>query len=154
MLGVLSEIRRLAASTITHVSWRETMRVLVVESQPHVCAALRFLLSQQSDIQCVGSIGAEPNLTAKLALITADVIVLDWSLPQHMASRLLSVIRRLPDKPRIIVLSSRPQAEQAALAAGADAFVSKNDSPEVVLSMLRSVSVERQNQGQPGAANS
>ena len=30
------------------------MRVLVVESQPHVRAALRFLLSQQSDIQCVG----------------------------------------------------------------------------------------------------
>jgi DNA-binding NarL/FixJ family response regulator len=125
------------------------MRVLVVESQPHVRAALRFLLSQQSDIQCVGSIGAEPDLVAKLALIAADIIVLDWALPQHAASHLLTVIRRLPDQPRTIVLSSMLQAEQAALDAGADAFVSKNDSPDTVLHMLRSVSVEPRQTNEP-----
>jgi DNA-binding NarL/FixJ family response regulator len=126
------------------------MRVLVVESQPHVRAALRFLLSRQSDIQCVGSIGAEPDLAAKLALIAADIIVLDWSLPRHTASHLLTVIRRLPNQPRIVVLSSSLQAEQAALAAGADACVSKNESPETVLRMLRSVSAEPR---QPGTLN-
>lgn len=127
------------------------MRVLVVESQPHVRAALRFLLSRQSDIQCVGSIGAEPNLAAKLALIPADIIVLDWSLPRHTASHLLTVIRRLPDQPRTVVLISTLHAEQAALAAGADAFVSKNDSPDTMLRMLRSVSVERRQPSEPDA---
>jgi DNA-binding NarL/FixJ family response regulator len=127
------------------------MRVLVVESQPHVRAALRFLLSRQSDIQCVGSIGAEPYLAAKLALMAVDIIVLDWALPQHTASHLLTVIRRLPDQPRTIVLSSWLYAEQAALAAGADAFVSKNDSPETVLRVLRSVSLERRQPREPDA---
>jgi len=125
------------------------MRVLVVESQPHVRAALRFLLSRQSDIQCVGTIGAEPDLAAKLALIAADIIVLDWALPRHTASHLLSVIRRLPRQPRIVVLTNTPHAEQAALAAGADAFVSKNDSPDAVLRMLRSLNVERRQSSQP-----
>ena len=115
------------------------MRVLVIESQPHVRAALRFLLSRQPDIQCVGSIGAETDLAAKLALIAADVIVLDWALPRHTAAHLISVIRQLPGQPRTVVIDSRPHAEQAALAAGADAFVNKNDSPETVLRMVRSV---------------
>jgi len=119
------------------------MRVLIVESLPHVRAALRFLLSRQSDIQCVGSIGAESDLAAKLAIIAADVIVIDWALPQHMAAHLLSVIRQLPSQPRTVVLGSRPHAEQAALAAGADAFVNKNDPPDTVLRMVRSVSVAR-----------
>src|SRR4051812_10916842 len=88
------------------ISWRKAMRVLVVESQPHVRVALRFLLSRQSDFQFVGSIGAEPDLAAKLAVIAPDIIILDWALPRHTASHLLSVIRRLPNQPRIIVLSS------------------------------------------------
>jgi DNA-binding NarL/FixJ family response regulator len=141
--GVLSEMCRFQASSIAHYSWRREMRVLVVESQPHVRAALRFLLSQQSDIQCVGCIGAEPNLAAKLAILAADVIVLDWALPQHKAAHLLSVIHQLPGQPRTVVLGSRPNAEQAALAAGADAFVNKNDPPETVLRVVRSVSVEQ-----------
>jgi hypothetical protein len=41
------------------------------------------------------------------------------------------------------VLGSRPQAEQAALTAGADAFVSKNDSPDTMLRILRSIGDER-----------
>ena len=127
------------------------MRVLVVESQPHVRAALHFLLSRQADIQCVGSIGAEPDLAAKLALIAADIIVLDWSLPRQTASHLLTVIRRLPGQPRIVVLSSTLQAEQAALAAGADACVSKNESPDTVLRMLRSVGVARRQPSEPDA---
>lgn len=127
------------------------MRVLVIESQPHVRAALRFLFSRQSDIQCVGSIGAESDLAAKLALIQADILVLDWSLPQHTASRLLTVIRRLPYQPRIIVLSSTPHSEQAALAAGADAVVAKSESPDSVLRMLRSMSVAPQQPGEQDA---
>jgi DNA-binding NarL/FixJ family response regulator len=127
------------------------MRVLVVESQPHVRAALRFLLSRQSDIEYVGSIGAESDLAAKLALMAADIIVLDWALPRHSASHLLTVIRRLPDQPRTVVLSSTLQAEQAALAAGADAVVSKNDSPDTVLRVLRSVCVERRQPGESDA---
>jgi len=128
------------------------MRVLVVESLPHVRSALRFLLSRQSDIQFVGSIGAEPDLAAKLALIAPDVIVLDWALPRHTASHLLNVLRQLPYQPRIIVLGNKPYAEQAALAAGADAFVSKNDSPDMVLRMVRSVGVGQRSPGITDAA--
>ena len=86
-----------------------------------------------------------PSLTLQRSLrsIAADVIVLDWALPQHKAAHLLSVIHQLPGQPRTVVLGSRPYAEQAALAAGADAFVNKNDPPDTVLRMVRFVSVER-----------
>lgn len=125
------------------------MRVLVVESQPHVRAALRFLLSRQSDIQCVGCIGAEPDLAARLSLIPTDIIILDWALPRHTASHLLTVLRRLPDQPRTVVLSSTQHAQQAALAAGADAVVSMDDEPDAVLRILRAVSVKRRQPGEP-----
>jgi CheY-like chemotaxis protein len=37
----------------------------------------------------------------------------------------------------VIVLSGRPEVRQAALAAGAEAFVSKADAPQQLLAALR-----------------
>ena len=127
------------------------MRVLVIDSQPHVRDALYFLLSQQPDIECIGVVGAGPGAASKLALVAPEVVVLDWDLPQQTAASLLAIAGRLPDPPRIVVLSSSPEAEQSALAAGAAAFVSKTDPPAAVLLALRSVYLVDSKPGAPDA---
>ncbi len=114
------------------------MRILIIVSQPHVRTALHYLLSQQADIELIGAVGSGAGLVSKLALAEPEIVVLDWALPRHAAARLIAAGRRLPNRPRTIVLGSRPEEERAALEAGADAFVHESDSPDVLLGVVRS----------------
>jgi CheY-like chemotaxis protein len=77
-----------------------------------------------------------PNLVARLLALRSEVILLDWELPQRLASRILLVMRRLPQAPRIVVLSARSEDEAPARAAGADAFVSKDEAPAALIRAL------------------
>ena len=54
------------------------------------------------------------------------------------AEDLLMALRAACPALAVIVLSGQPEAEGSALAAGADAFVSKADPPEQVLAAIRS----------------
>jgi DNA-binding NarL/FixJ family response regulator len=116
------------------------MRVLVVETQPHVRAALQYLLSFQEDIEVVNVVDSGAGLGAKLAVVKPEILVLDWELPRHGAERLIAVARRLHDPPRVVVLSIRANAEEAVREAGADAFVMKTEAPAILLGVLRSLS--------------
>ena len=49
---------------------------------------------------------------------------------------LLPALRQACPALSVIVLSGRPEAEDAALAAGADAFISKADPPEQLLAAI------------------
>ena len=69
----------------------------------------------------------------------ADVLILDWHLPGASTIDLLADIQGLESKPKIVVLSIRPEERELALSAGADAFISKSGTPEEMLELVRSV---------------
>lgn len=112
------------------------MRVAIVESQPHVRAALTFFLRQQPTVEVVGVFGPEPDLVARLLARRPEVVLLDWELPRHLASRILAAVKRVAPAPSIIALSKRLETEPHALAAGADAFICKGEAPEALLRAL------------------
>jgi DNA-binding NarL/FixJ family response regulator len=64
------------------------------------------------------------------------LVLLDWGLPGLPSKALLPALRALCPHLKVVVLSGRPEARQAALDAGADAFVSKIDPPERLLAAL------------------
>jgi DNA-binding NarL/FixJ family response regulator len=66
-----------------------------------------------------------------------DLILLEWELPGQPGEGLLAELGTLNDGSRVVVLSRQPEARQAALAAGAEAFVSKADAPDKLLAALR-----------------
>jgi DNA-binding response OmpR family regulator len=66
-----------------------------------------------------------------------DVILLDWELPGRPSLTLLHQIHDLPSQPKIIVMSSRPEAEKPSLRVGADLFISKGHPPDHLLAVLR-----------------
>jgi DNA-binding response OmpR family regulator len=65
-----------------------------------------------------------------------DLILLDWELPGLAAVGSLSALRRMRPTLSVIALSGRARVRRAALAAGADAFVSKTDLPERLLAAI------------------
>ena len=73
-----------------------------------------------------------------------DVIVLDRDMCDRPLEELIPALHRLDPQPRVVLLDSRPESEQAALAAGADAFVFKGPPPESLLIAIESVRLKRE----------
>ena len=65
--------------------------------------------------------------------------LLDWGFGAGEPEALLRDLRRDCPALRVIALSGRPEARRAALAAGADAFVSKADPPEQLIGAIEAL---------------
>ena len=115
------------------------MHVLLIDDQPHVRAAIQFLLDQQPGIQIVGTAHSCDALPEQVRTLRPDILLISWDLWRRPAPDLLRTLRALDVRPRIVVFSSRVEAEQAALRSGADAFVCAYDPPATFLSVLRTI---------------
>lgn len=118
------------------------MRVLLVDDVPEVRYALRFLFAQQADITVIGEAATLEEVPALMQATAPDVVLLDWQFARGTAADMLPLLHTAASHPRIIVCSSHPDVEQAALQAGADAFVSKHATSEVLLSTIRRLEQE------------
>ncbi len=120
------------------------MRVLLGDAQPKVRFALRVLLERQPGLVVEGEVNHARDLLARAEVVQPDLVLLGWGLPGLMAPDSLTALRQICPQVSIIALSERPEMRQVALAAGADAFVSKADPPERLLAAIdkyRSVQV-------------
>jgi CheY-like chemotaxis protein len=68
--------------------------------------------------------------------VAADLVLLDWDLPGMEHQALLAALQKYNPSLKVVVLSSRMEERQAALLAGADAFVSKADPPEKLMTTV------------------
>jgi DNA-binding NarL/FixJ family response regulator len=112
------------------------MRVLIADDQPQVRSALRLLLKQEPGMIVVGEAEDTQQALELSARQRPDLVLLDWELPKNAGQRLLPALRARCPHTKVVALSGRPEARKAALAAGADAFVSKGDPPERVLAAV------------------
>lgn len=111
-------------------------RILLADDQPQVRSALRLLLEQEIQAQIVGEAETLEDLLNQRPARNPEAILLDWELPGLSPNADLPKVRQAYPLAQILALSSRPEARQAALQAGADAFVCKGDPPEQLLDAL------------------
>lgn len=112
------------------------MRVLLADDQSKVRSALQLLLEQQPGIHVLGEAVDTTGLLSWVKAMCPDLVLLDWELPGLPRHDVLSALRARCPHLKVIALSGRPEARQAALTAGADAFVSKGDPPEQLLAAV------------------
>jgi DNA-binding NarL/FixJ family response regulator len=112
------------------------MLILLADGQPKVRFGLRVLLERQSGFTIVEEADNAEDLLSKAQITHPDLILLGWELPGLDTDETLFALRQACPKPIVIALSGRPEARQAALRAGADAFVSKADPPERLLATI------------------
>lgn len=115
------------------------MRILLADDQAHVRSSLQMLLKREQGMTVVGQVGEAIDMVVQIGLTHPDLILLDWELPGLPAVGSLPGLQRIYPGLLVIVLSGRPEMRQEALAAGADAFVSKADPPERLLAVLHSM---------------
>ena len=114
------------------------MRILLADHESNVRYGLRVLLEERPELEVVGEAADAEDLLAQIEASCPDLVLLSWGLPGLVGADLLPALRSVCDDLYVIVLSGRPEARQAILDAGANAFISKIESPEQLLAAIAS----------------
>ena len=114
-------------------------RVYVADAKPEERTALRLvLLDLQMDV--VGEAADWATTLAQAPVGRIDMLLIEWELLPNPPTAALDELRRACPAALVIVLISHLDArQQAALSAGADAFISKGETPERVADRLLAV---------------
>ncbi len=115
------------------------MRVLLVHDRAQGCSTLKQVLEQEPELSVVGELDEVQDLLTLVSKTKPDLLLLDWELPGVQIGNLLSTLHASSNSMKIVAFSEREQARQEALTAGADAFVSRQDPQEWLLTTLRTV---------------
>ena len=114
-------------------------RVFLADSQNEERSALRLLLLDLK-MEVVGETANWATTLAQAPLSRTDMLLVDWDLLPFAPTTALEKLREACPAALVIVLISHLDArQQAALSAGADAFISKGETPERVAERLRTV---------------
>ncbi|MEV7428398.1 MULTISPECIES: response regulator transcription factor [unclassified Nocardioides] len=117
------------------------VRVLVVDDDPLVRSALSLMLGGQADLEVVGEAGNGREGVLLGDSLRPDVVLMDIRMPVLDGLEATRRLHRLPDPPRVIVLTTFDADEHVveALAAGADGFLLKDTPPARIVEALRKV---------------
>lgn len=116
--------------------------LLIVDDQPGVLDVLRQYFALEPDIRIVGE-ATDGRLAIALAReLQPDLIITDIKMPNLGGIDAIPHVQQVAPGSKVIILSiyddSATRAQ--ALAAGASAFVAKQDQAEVLLDVVRQLS--------------
>jgi DNA-binding NarL/FixJ family response regulator len=117
-------------------------RILLCDADADVRQALALLLHTALGLQIIGEATDLASLLVH-SLVETDILFIDWSRIASSPRQLLAQFRHSNTTLQIAVLSTRVEVRADALAAGADAFISKGDPPERVLATIHQLLVAR-----------
>ena len=100
-------------------------------------SAFRLLLSDMK-MEFVGEAADWASTLTQAPGLFVDMLVVDWEvLPDPQNTAMEALRQACPAALVIVLVSHLDPRQQAALSAGADAFISKSETPERVLERLR-----------------
>jgi DNA-binding NarL/FixJ family response regulator len=129
----------LADSPVTPAA---VITVAVVDDQPLFASGLRMLIEAQPDLRCVGTAVDGREALALVERERPDVVLMDLRMPVmnglEATARILEGVSA-DDLPRVVALTTiqRDEAVFGALKAGAYAFLTKDATPDEVLTTIR-----------------
>jgi len=112
-------------------------RVFIADAKHEERSALRLVL-QDLKMEVVGEAADWEETLIWAPTSKLDMFLVDWDLLPESPTNALEALRKAcPGALVIVLISHLDPRQQAALSAGADAFISKNEMPEQVAERLR-----------------
>lgn len=118
-----------------------TIRVLIVDDDALVRAALSMMLAGAEGIQVVGEASDGDEVDAEVHATQPHVVLMDVRMPRVDGIAATIKLRRRPDPPEVLVLTTFDADELVlrALRAGASGFLLKDTPPEEIVDSVRKV---------------
>ena len=122
----------------------KTLRILIVDDQQRARQSLKALIATQ--FQLVETCEAVNGIEAVRCVeeCQPDIVLMDAQMPEMDGIEATRIIKEKSPHTPVIVLSMYGEYQPAALAAGADAFISKGDPPELLLEAMAKATSSRQ----------
>lgn len=119
----------------------DPIRVLLVDDHPIVRQGVRSVLANHPDIEVVGEADGAATLFSSLDTAKPNVILLDIRMPGPSGIEITQRLKREHPEIKIIVLSTYDDDEflLGALRAGAEGYLLKSASAQVLASAIRQV---------------
>lgn len=119
--------------------------VIVADPNTIMLQALSELFERDKRFTLVATSKTAEGFLESCLRVPVDIGIIDWTIPQLGAERLLSILRDRPDAPRVIVYSGSadPDVPRRAMAAGAAAFLSRDAPEQQLLDVAASVAAGR-----------
>jgi DNA-binding response OmpR family regulator len=116
---------------------RSAKTILICEDDQHLRQLIRVVIGE--GFQFVEAHDGDEAVELALAL-RPQLIILDLMLPKRSGAEVLAAIRQElpPDETHVILVSAWPDADEEAVKAGADGFLSKPFEPDELLAMVNS----------------
>jgi len=122
-------------------------RVYLADSLSDERLAFRLML-QDLKMEVVGEAADWPTALAQAPGTNPDMLMVDWGLVAGGSGADLAELRMAcPAAVVIVLISHLSPREQAALSAGADAFISKNETSDRVAERLRDAAASIHSEG-------
>ncbi len=117
------------------------MRTLIVEDQTVMRDGLQALLASEPDFEVVGATAEGESAIRAATTLHPNIILMDLSAPHMSGTDAITRIKRKHPEIKIVVLTLHKEDKfiQAALQAGADAYVLKDDNREELFTALLTV---------------
>ena len=118
------------------------LKVLIADDHPLLLAGLRRILEAERDIEVVGQARSVPELLALIERRQPGLVLTDLRMPGGDGFDLIARVRESWPQIKLVVLSASDDhaSVDAALRAGASAFIVKSTASLDVASVLRQVS--------------
>jgi DNA-binding NarL/FixJ family response regulator len=117
-------------------------RLLVVEDEARVRRGLVMRLALEPDIEVVGEARDGAEAVAQAQALKPDIVVIDLNLPGMDGFQVIRLLSAVLPAGRVLAVSVSDDmtARRAATAAGAEAFVAKQEGPNRLLAAIRELS--------------
>jgi DNA-binding NarL/FixJ family response regulator len=113
-------------------------RVFLADARSEARSFLRQLLLDNK-MEVVGEAADWPTTLAQAPISGIDKLVIAWDLLPRSPREALEELRKACPGLIVVLTSHLDARDQAALSAGADAFISKEETPERVVERFRAV---------------
>jgi DNA-binding NarL/FixJ family response regulator len=121
----------------------DPVRVLIVDDDALVRAGLTMILSGDDEVRVVAEASDGSEVPAAVDLHRPDVVLMDIRMPKVDGLTATEALRRRPDAPEVLVLTTFDADEYVlrALRAGASGFLLKDTPPMEIRAAVRKVAL-------------
>ena len=113
------------------------IRLVLADDRARTRHALRALFGSCPDLEVVGEAADGAGAVELVARDHPDLVIMDLRMPIIDGIQATGRIKLHWPRVRVLILSLDAEARDAALAAGADAFVAKGDPEDALLAAIR-----------------
>lgn len=112
------------------------MRIILADHHAPLLRVLKLRLLEAPEFEIVGEVVNAESLLTLAEQQVADLVLVDWDLPGRSFEELIASLDALEPRPIVVVMGSNEKYGRRSLRAGANAFVSKTDTPRWLLDTL------------------